>query len=176
MSHAGEWSIPSQLRVVLLMGVSGSGKTTVGKLLARRLAWEFWDADDFHPPRNIRKMAEGQPLNDRDRRPWLLRLRGLVEAILRGEKEPAVLACSALRHSYRAVLLPAGSSSRTAIVFLEGDSNLIQERLRARSGHFMPPQLLDSQFQTLEKPNDAITVGIGPPPERIVDTILSRLR
>src|SRR5512133_642162 len=126
----------------IVMGVSGCGKTTVGKLLAERLGWDFYDADDFHPPANIAKMAAGIPLNDDDRAPWLAKLHDLITTCLK-ENRPGVLACSALKERYRQILL--ASNDATRIVYLKGSFDLIQERMSARAGHYMKPGMLKSQ-------------------------------
>jgi gluconokinase len=153
--------------VVVLMGVSGSGKTTVGRLLAARTGATFYDADDFHPQANVEKMRRGVPLTDEDRRPWLEALRALVASCLeRGER--AVLACSALKEEYRRRILLDG---RVKLVYLKGDYALIKERLKKRSGHFMKPELLDSQFDALEEPRHALQVEADAPPEEIVEAI-----
>src|SRR5690554_5891457 len=138
-----------ETRVVVLFGVSGVGKTTIGRLLAVRLGWEFADADDYHPAANVAKMAAGRPLNDADRGPWLRALRLLVRHRL-SSGGGLVLACSALKASYRDVI--AGSDDRVRFVHLRGSFKLIRERLRAREGHFMPPGLLLSQFDLLDVP------------------------
>jgi gluconokinase len=156
--------------VIVLMGVAGSGKTTVGTLLARELGWRFYDADDFHPRANVEKMARGVPLDDADRLPWLEVLRGLIGGCLeRGEG--AVLACSALKESYREHLLV---DDRVKLVYLKGDFALIQERLEGRRGHYMKPGMLGSQFAALEEPGQALQVDVASPPEEIVKTIRSR--
>jgi gluconokinase len=160
------------LRVVIVLGVEGSGKTTIGRLLAQSLGWQFEDADDFHTPEAKARMAAGVALTDEDRRPWLQALRNLVAQHL-GSGPPMVLACSALRQSYRDLLTV--DAARQALVYLRGDIELIRERLRRRSGHYAGVSLLDSQFATLEEPRDALTVDIAGTPEQIVTTIRSRL-
>lgn len=155
------------------MGVSGSGKSTVGKVLASSLGWRFLDADDYHPPSNVEKMRRGIPLNDEDRRPWLETLRRLIdESVERGES--LVLACSALKHAYQDYLRHEHGEVR--IVWLSGSPELIQQRLAQRTGHFMDPHLLPSQFQTLEPPENAIEVDITPAPEQIAAEIRQRLK
>ena len=159
--------------ILVLMGVSGSGKTTVGKELTRQLGWTFADADDFHPPANVEKMHHGIPLNDEDRRPWLAAIhQRLLEAARRGES--VVLACSALKHEYRDYLQHE-EPERIFFVYLSGSEELIQQRLAARKGHFMNPNLLHSQFETLEPPEHAIQIDIASPPDQIAAEIRRKL-
>ena len=142
--------------IIVVMGVSGCGKTTVGRMLGEALGWPFFDADDFHPEANVAKMRAGTPLTDDDRWPWLDRLVAEMGAIdHRGDH--AVLGCSALRQAYRERLARAGD---VRFVYLKGDRDTIAARLASRSGHYMPPTLLDSQLATLEEPTDAIVVDI----------------
>jgi gluconokinase len=155
---------------ILIMGVSGSGKTTIGRLLAAELGWKFYDADDFHPPANVAKMAGGIPLDDADRLPWLETLRELVHAALeRGEG--GVLACSALKATYRSHLL---IDERVKLAYLKGNFHLIRKRLANRRGHFMSAAMLESQFAALEEPEQEFHVDISATPEEIVRSI--RLR
>ena len=157
--------------VVVLMGVAGSGKTTVGRRLADELGWKFYDADDFHPPANVEKMGRGVPLADEDRRPWLAALRRLIDdSLARGES--AVLACSALKESYRQQLL---ADPRTRLVYLRGDYDLIKGRLANRRGHYMQPGMLDSQFADLEEPAREAHLDASPHPDEIVRAIRRRL-
>ena len=149
------------------MGVTGSGKTTIGKLLSADLGWDYFDADDFHPAANVEKMVRGIPLDDNDREPWLLALRGVINSCLEAD-QPAVLACSALKESYRDQLL---IDSRVRLVYLKGDSELIRRRLNDRHGHYMNPALLDSQFATLEEPAAGITIDVSQSPRDIVTAI-----
>jgi len=158
--------------VLIVMGVSGSGKTTIGSRLAEDLGWFFLDADDFHSPENIRRMADGQPLTDEDRQPWLTRLHDEIVRSLQA-KENLVLACSALKESSRARL--SGGDPTVRFVYLRGSKELIRERLRHRSGHFMKADLLDSQFAALEEPMDAITVDIDDRPRRVVEKVRAAL-
>lgn len=157
--------------IVIVMGVSGSGKTTVGELLADRMVCGFSDADDFHPAANVAKMRAGIPLTDDDREPWLLALRHAIEG-WQAVGESRVIACSALKAAYRDQLSPHGDA---VFVFLKGSAEIIAARLKARKGHYMNPDLLASQFATLEEPAGAIIVDITPPPAIIVDNIMARL-
>lgn len=154
--------------VILVMGVSGSGKTTVGQKLAGELGWNFADADEFHPPANIAKMSAGQPLSDEDRAPWLAAIRTYIATTLeRGEN--AVVTCSALKEKYRRTVI--AEPAKVKIVHLAGDFNLILERLNRRTGHFMKPEMLRSQFETLEPPPDAFVADIAHSPDEIVAEI-----
>jgi gluconokinase len=158
---------------LIVMGVAGCGKTTVGKALALRLGWEFFDADGFHPPANVAKMASGIPLDDADRAPWLETLHDLLARTLREGRHP-VLACSALKERYRRTLLEGNGGIR--VVYLRGDYDLILSRMRKRADHYMKPGMLRSQFDALEEPADALTADIGRPVPEIVDGILRTLR
>jgi gluconokinase len=153
--------------IIILMGVSGSGKTTVGRLLAEDLGWEFLEADEFHPPANIDKMRRGVPLNDADRDPWLAALAAAIDTRTRAGRN-AILACSALKHAYRTRLRV---SPDVHFVYLKGTHEEIDERLEDRRGHFFSPELLDSQFDALEEPRDALVVDISQTPEAIVRQI-----
>ncbi len=157
---------------VVVMGVSGSGKTTVGRLLAERLSCSFVDGDDLHPEANVSKMAAGVPLDDRDRAPWLKRVHAVIEKKV-ADSECVVVACSALRRSYRETI--AGRRRDVRFVYLRGNADLIQYRMSERQGHFMPPELLASQFETLEEPDDALTVDIRGTPTEIVDRIVDAM-
>ena len=154
--------------ILVLMGVSGCGKTTVGKILASQLGWVFYDADDFHPQSNVEKMRAGQALTDEDRWPWLDRLNALLRSSEVGG-EDAIMACSALRQVYRDRLAQGCKDVRWR--FLKGTFELIQSRLAVRKGHYMNPSLLQSQFATLEEPVDAIVIDITGPPEALADRI-----
>ena len=153
------------------MGVSGSGKTEIGKLLATKLDYPFFDGDDYHPVANIKKMSSGTPLNDEDRKEWLINLNQLA---LEHRFNGAVIACSALKKNYRG-LLQAGMGNCLAFVHLQGSFELIKARLEKRKGHFMPIALLQSQFDTLEPPTKAITVSIEESPAEIVEDILEQI-
>jgi len=157
--------------IIVVMGVTGSGKTTVGRLLARKLGWKYFDADDFHPAGNLDKMRSGIALDDNDRQPWLEGLRDLIRDSLKSG-ENAVLACSALKEKYRRLLL---IDERVKLVFLKGDFQLIRRRLRKRRGHYMNPALLESQFATLEEPNESIEIDISSDTAEIVRIIRQRL-
>lgn len=154
----------------LVMGVSGSGKTTLAKALAERLGWDFFDADDFHPPENIAKMTAGIPLDDSDRTPWLASLHELLLSTLKADRHP-VLACSALKERYRAQLLDGLDGM--VIVHLAGSYELIRLRLEGRRGHFMRAEMLRSQFETLENPRDAFVLDASTPMEQMLDEILA---
>lgn len=160
---------------LIVMGVSGSGKTTIATALAQRLGWRYEDGDAFHPKANVEKMSHGHPLTDADRWPWLEAIADEIEG-QRTAGHPLVVACSALRRVYRDRLTRGRDDVR--IVFLEGTKALIQSRIDARKGHFMPPALLDSQFATLEVPGEdehALRVSIDAPVETIIDDIVAQL-
>jgi gluconokinase len=162
--------------IVVVMGVSGVGKTTVGKHLADALGARFLEGDDFHPKANIEKMSHGEPLTDADRKPWLERLASELDAS-RAKGESVVLTCSALRRLYRDILR-AGHDD-VDFVFLYADQAVIQKRIDARKGHFMPPSLLDSQFAALERPGSeerAVHADATRPPDAIVVAVLEALR
>jgi gluconokinase len=160
--------------IVIVFGVSGAGKTTVGQLLARELGWRFLEADDFHPAANVEKMRNGSPLTDEDRWPWLNDLREQIKKSLDAE-EDAVLACSALKRAYRDRLRV---SDKVKFVFLCGDYALVEQQLRGRRGHFMNPELLQSQFDDLEEPQpdeNALKIRLGRTPQEIVEEIKAKL-
>ena len=160
-------------RAIVVMGVSGSGKTTVGRLVAKRLGWEFADADAFHTETNVEKMRRGIPLTDADRRPWLQALAELIgDRLSRGSS--IVLACSALKREYRDLL--GQDDERVSFVYLKGSRELILERLEARVGHYMNPDLLESQFLALEEPSDAIVLDVARPPAELAEEAARRLR
>ena len=161
--------------IVIVFGVSGAGKTTIGELLARELGWLFYEGDDFHSPGNIAKMHSGVPLTDEDRWPWLENLRELIKRSLCAN-ENAVLACSALKHAYRERLRV---SADVKFVFLHGDYALVEKQLRRRRSHFMNPGLLRSQFADLEEPRadeKTLTIGLGRTPQELVSEIKTKLR
>ena len=160
--------------MITIFGVSGAGKTTIGKLLVRDLRWRFIEADDFHPAANIEKMRSGHPLTDNDRWPWLEQLRQQIERSL-SARENAVLACSALKRAYRDRL---HVSDEIKFVFLRGDYALVQKQLRSRHGHFINAALLQSQFDDLEEPEsdeNVLTIELGRTPEEIVNRIRVKL-
>ena len=163
-----------QIRVLVLMGVSGSGKTTTGKRLSKLLGWPFRDADEFHPPANIAKMESGVPLDDDDRAPWLAAIAAWIDA-RRAAGECGIVSCSALKRAYRDVII--GDRRDVGLVYLKGSRSLIADRLSRRRGHFMPLSLLASQFKTLEEPaadERAIVVSMRLPPKRVVERIVAR--
>lgn len=156
---------------ILIMGVTGSGKTTIGALLSAAMGWPFYDADDFHSPDNVRKMASGVSLTDEDRGPWLEKLRELISGHNeRGEN--GVLACSALKKAYRRIL---SADADVAVVYLKAHRALIRSRLDNRSDHYMPQCLIESQFLDLEEPEECIIIEAAWPPEQAVGTIRSQL-
>jgi len=161
--------------VLVVMGVSGSGKTTIANLLAKRLGWPFRDADEFHPAANVEKMKNGVPLTDADRWPWLEAIAVWIDR-QRAQGAHAIVTCSALKRSYRAIIV--GDRRDVRLVFLKGGRAVIESRLAKRHGHFMPPSLLQSQFDDLEEPGseeNPLTVSIEATPEAIVAEILERL-
>lgn len=153
------------------MGVSGSGKTTVGLLLADDLGWPYFESDDYHPPENVRKMARGEPLTDADRRPWLNALRAQVDTLI-ADGASGVITCSALKAEYRRHLGTERDAVR--LVYLKGDYDLIRERMEGRS-HFFKPELLRSQFEALEEPAHALVVSIDQTPDAMVREIREAL-
>lgn len=157
---------------IILMGVSGSGKTTIGQKLARRLGCPFYDGDDFHPPENVAKMAAGAPLNDEDRAGWLAALAGLICKEIKNNQN-GVMACSALKEKYRHVLRV--DPDQVQFVFLRGAYDVILARMETRVGHYMKPDMLASQFQTLEEPQDALIEDVSLEPDVIVRDILDKL-
>jgi gluconokinase len=161
---------------LIVMGVSGSGKSTIGERLAERLAWSYEDGDKFHPASNVAKMSAGHPLTDTDRWPWLMAIADEIDRVSRVGQH-AVIACSALKRAYRDVLVHGRNDVR--IVFLNGTQELIANRLAQRKGHFMPPGLLESQFMTLEPPEageDPVTVSIDASVDAVVDDIVRQLK
>ena len=158
--------------IVIVMGVTGAGKTTIGRMLATALGWEFHDGDDLHTEASKLKMHRGIALDDADRAPWLSAIRKLILSML-SEGRDGVIACSALKQSYRDEIVV--DPNLVKVVYLKGSKEVIAERLRSRGGHFMNPALLQSQFDTLEEPGDAIVVDISVAPQAIVNAIRARL-
>ena len=161
--------------VLVVMGVSGSGKSTIAQELSTRLGWTFEEGDDLHPESNVAKMHAGMPLNDADRQPWLERVAAWIDG-QRAAKQPGIITCSALKRSYRDIVI--GDRPEARLVYLRGNHDLIAGRLAGRSGHFMPPGLLQSQIDTLEEPaadEDPLTVDVGPPAGEIADEIIRLL-
>ena len=161
--------------VIVLMGVSGCGKSTIGEHLGAALGWPYADADSFHPPANVAKMSAGHALNDHDRAPWLTAIVAHIDAA-RNAGAHAIVSCSALKRVYRNVLI--GARNDVALVFLDGSKEAIAKRLSARHAHFMPPALLDSQFAALEQPSadeHALIVSVEQTPDAIVGAIISGL-
>jgi gluconokinase len=157
--------------IILLMGVSGAGKTTVGRLLASELGWDFVDGDDHHPAENVEKMRNGIPLTDADRAPWLEKLRALIAGWI-AARENAILACSALKRAYREAL---NVGPEVQMVFLTGTTQLLRDRLRSRRGHFMTEGMLDSQLEALEEPDDALVINVDRSPAEIAAEIRAGL-
>lgn len=167
---------PPHPLVVVVTGVAGSGKSTVGAALADRLGWEFFDGDDFHPATNVDKMRHGVPLDDDDRAPWLARLQDLVHTRV-DMGAPAVLACSALKRSYRTMLRAGLPHDTVRFVHLDVDAATLASRMQARKGHYMPPSLLASQLDALEKPtpDEALVVDATGPVASVVDEVVAQL-
>ncbi len=162
--------------VIVVMGVASSGKTSLGERLAERLGWPFRDADSFHPPENVAKMAGGTPLTDADRKPWLAAIAAWIDG-LRGSGQNGIVTCSALKRAYREVII--GDRADVALVYLKGSRVLIGARMAQRQHHFMPPALLDSQFAALEEPGEderPLVVQVEASKEAIVGRVLAELK
>ena len=157
---------------IIVMGVSGCGKSSVGKLLAEKLGWDFYDADDFHPSINVKKMADGIPLDDSDRAPWLASLHELISSSLK-QNQPGVLACSALKERYRQQLMEGNENIQ--LVYLKGSYELIWSRMSTRREHYMQPEMLQSQFDALEEPVNALTMDISGPVDDISSKVLEQM-
>jgi gluconokinase len=165
----------SAVHVIVVMGVAGAGKTTVGRALADALGWSFIDADDHHSAENVARMRHGIALGDRDRAPWLASLREAIQETLASGAR-AVVACSALKHAYRVALAPSNAVEAVRFVFLDANEELARERLAARRGHFAGVALVESQLATLERPHEAIRLDAGDTPEALVAEIRAALR
>ena len=157
--------------VLIIMGVSGCGKTTIGKMLSTKLNWKYFEGDEYHPPENIEKMKNGIPLDDSDRQPWLLTLRSIIQDS-QDKKVNIILTCSSLKESYRKILK---INNEVKFVYLKGSYGLIEKRMNERKDHFMKPGMLKSQFDALEEPTDAIIVDIDNSLENILIQILNKL-
>lgn len=165
-------TVKRMIRFFIVMGVSGCGKSSVGKLLAEKLGWDFYDADDFHPHGNVAKMANRIPLDDSDRAPWLASLNNLISSSLKADT-PGVLACSALKERYRQKLLDGNDGIR--FVYLKGSYDLIWSRMEKRKSHYMKPHMLKSQFDALEEPTNALTMDVSVSADEIAQEILNRM-
>ncbi len=163
----------SFVQIIVLMGVSGSGKTTIGRLLAKDLGWPFFEGDEFHPAANIEKVSRGIPLTDEDRGPWVAALKQLIRS-LNLTSQCAVVTCSALKQAYRDYLKE--NSSRIGFVYLKGSESLIRSRMLLRDAHFMPEDLLVSQLNVLEEPEDALTLDLALSPTSLITQIKQELR
>ncbi len=167
--------MPVSHRFIVVMGVSGSGKSTLGAMLAGRLAWDFVEGDDLHPPANIEKMRHGIPLDDQDREPWLEQIAGVIRQWA-AHQQSGIVACSALKSSYRDIIT-AGRDD-VLFLYLKGSKRQLTTRLTQRLGHFMPPSLLETQLSTLEEPKPGepvLTVRLGPKPDILVEKVIAQL-
>jgi carbohydrate kinase (thermoresistant glucokinase family) len=163
------------VQAIILMGVSGAGKTTIGRLLTGELGWPFYDGDNFMPQANIAKMASGRPLDDAEREPWLAILNRLIRDHLENGR-CLIVASSALKRAYRQQLSQGIPGEQIGFVYLKGDFELFEQRLEDREGHFMKAELLDTQFETLEEPQNALVIDAALPPNEIVDQIQTALK
>ncbi|HZQ02372.1 MAG TPA: gluconokinase [Reyranella sp.] len=162
--------------ILVIMGVSGCGKSTIGKGLSRRLGWQYQEGDALHPPANVAKMKSGQPLDDDDRLPWLRKVADRIDQ-WRKDGVSGIITCSALKRAYRDIII--GKRPGVALLYPKGSKELIASRIAHRRGHFMPASLLDSQFAALEEPSpdeNAITVSVDQTPDQIVDEVVERLK
>lgn len=160
--------------VYILMGVSGAGKTLIGQKLSAKLGIPFYDGDNYHPPENVTKMQSGHPLNDNDRTPWLQILAQKIDQW--NQQGDAILACSALKKQYRDLLKNESSGNNIIFIYLKGPQSLIAQRISDRPDHFMPEELLESQFEALEEPKQCITISIDQPPDAVADTIIKQIK
>lgn len=158
--------------VLIVMGVAGCGKTSVGRMLSEKLGWKYYEGDDYHPKENVEKMSNGIPLNDDDRKPWLLKLRSIIEDAL-SQGINIIITCSALKESYREILKV---NKEVKFIYLKGSYELIEARMKLRKNHFMKPGMLKSQFEALQEPADAITIEIDQSLEDIQKNILSEIK
>ncbi len=165
--------ISPRIQIIIVMGVSGAGKTTIGSLLARSLGWPFYEGDDFHSQANINQMGHGIPLNDEDRKPWLAKLKRLIQSLI-NRSQCAVISCSALKQAYRDYLTE--SNSHVVFVHLKGSESLIRSRMLQRDAHFMSEDLLTSQLSVLDEPEDALTLDLMSSPNSLVEQIKRNLR
>ena len=157
--------------VLIIMGVAGCGKTSVGKMLSERLGWKYYEGDEYHPKENVEKMSQGIPLNDEDRMPWLLKLRTIIEDSLKNGAN-IILSSSALKEAYRKILKV---NDDVRFIYLKGSYELIESRMKLRKDHFMKPGMLKSQFDALEEPSDAIVIGIDQSLKEIRENILQKI-
>lgn len=164
--------MPTPPRILLLMGVAGSGKTVVGRQLATELGWPYFEADDFHSAVNKARMGQGTPLTDEDRAPWLAAIRAQIDSCL-AAGQSAVFTCSALKQSYRDVLMTGAAAVK--LIYLQGDAATIATRVGDRSGHYMKANMVESQFAALEPPTDALTLDIRATPAELVEKIRQAL-
>jgi gluconokinase len=157
--------------IFIVMGVSGSGKSTVGKAVSKKFGWRFYEGDEYHPVENVEKMKNGFPLNDDDRLPWLISLRNIIEQAIE-KKENIVISCSALKEAYRKILKV---NDEVRFIYLKGSYDLIRKRMEARENHFFKPDMLKSQFDTMEEPDDAVVIDISGSTQKIIDDAIAKI-